>query len=36
MTVRRFVDGARSGLYMPPTPDEGNFAPYEECEIIFE
>jgi hypothetical protein len=36
MTVRRFLDGARGGLYMPPTPDEANFAPYEDSEIIFQ
>ena len=36
MTVRRFVDAARGGLYMPPTSEEANFAPYEDREIIFE
>ncbi len=36
MTVRRFVDAARGGLYMPPTAKEANFAPYEGSEIIFE
>jgi hypothetical protein len=36
MTVRRFVDAARSGLYMPPTPDEANVTPYDDSEIIFE
>src|SRR3546814_11050664 len=35
MTVRRFLDAARGGLYMPPTPEEANFAPYEDSEIIF-
>ena len=36
MTVRRFVDAARGGLYMPPAPEEANVAPYEDSEIIFE
>ena len=36
MTVRRFVDAARGGLYMPPTAEEANFAPYKDSEIIFE
>lgn len=36
MTVRRFLDGARGGLYMPPTLDEANFVPYEDSEIIFQ
>ena len=36
MIVRRFIDGARGGLYMPPTPDEVGFAPYEDSEIIFQ
>src|SRR3546814_13205777 len=35
MTVRRFLDAARGGLYMPPTPEEANFAPYEDSEITF-
>jgi len=36
MAVRRFVDAARGGLYMPPTPEEANLAPSEDSEIIFE
>lgn len=35
MIVRRFVDAAGTGLYMPPTPDEENFLPYKEHEIMF-
>ena len=35
MTVRRFVDSARGGLYIPPTPDEADFLPYEDGEILF-
>lgn len=36
MAVRRFIDAARGGLYMPPTLGEANAAPYEDSEIIFE
>jgi Protein of unknown function (DUF2384). len=36
MTVRRFLDAARGGLYMPPTSGEADFAPYEDSEIIFQ
>jgi uncharacterized protein (DUF2384 family) len=36
LTVRRFIDAALGGLYMPPIPDEANFAPYDDTEIIFE
>lgn len=35
MTVRRFIDAAGTGLYMPPTPDEADFRPYEDSEIVF-
>lgn len=34
MNVRRFIDSAGTGLYMPPTPGE-NFLPYKEHEIVF-
>lgn len=36
MTVRRFLDAARGGLYMPPTAAEADFAPYEDSEILFQ
>lgn len=36
MTVRRFLDAARGGLYMPPVAGESDFAPYEDSEIIFQ
>ncbi|WP_336975234.1 MbcA/ParS/Xre antitoxin family protein [Sphingobium aromaticiconvertens] len=36
MTVRRFLDAARGGLYMPPTTAEADFAPYEDSEIVFQ
>jgi len=35
LTVRRFLDGARGGLYMPPNAIDENFHPYEEAEIVF-
>lgn len=36
MAVRRFIDAARGGLYMPPTSEEASALPYEDSEIIFE
>ena len=33
--VRRFVDAAGTGLYMPPTPEEADFLPYKDHEIVF-
>ena len=35
MTVRRFLDAARGGLYMPPAKAEADFVPYEDDEILF-
>ncbi|KTE17564.1 MbcA/ParS/Xre antitoxin family protein [Sphingopyxis sp. H115] len=35
MTVRRFIDAARGGLYMSPSSDEGDWPPYDDSEIIF-
>jgi hypothetical protein len=35
VTVRRFLDGARGGLYMPPNAIDENFQPYEDSEIVF-
>src|SRR5579872_3372523 len=35
LTVRRFLDGARGGLYMPPNIIDQNFQPYEDWEILF-
>jgi Antitoxin Xre/MbcA/ParS C-terminal toxin-binding domain/Antitoxin Xre-like helix-turn-helix domain len=34
LTVRRFLDGARGGLYMPPNALDEDFAPYSHEEII--
>lgn len=36
LTVRRFVDAARGGLYMSPSPDERDWPPYDDTEIIFD
>lgn len=35
LTVRRFLDGARGGVYMPPNAVDANFEPYGEAEIVF-
>ena len=34
LTVRRFLDGARGGLYMPPNLIDEDFRPYEESDIV--
>ena len=36
MTVRRFLDATRGGLYMPPTAAEADFASYGDDEILFQ
>jgi len=35
LTVRRFLDGARGGLYMPPNVIDADHRPDEETEIVF-
>ncbi|HMO73878.1 MAG TPA: MbcA/ParS/Xre antitoxin family protein [Sphingopyxis sp.] len=35
MTVRRFIDAARGGLYMAPSSNERDWPPYDDSEIIF-
>jgi hypothetical protein len=35
LTVRRFLDGARGGLYMPPNSIDQAFTPYDDSEIVF-
>jgi hypothetical protein len=35
MTVRRFLDAARGGSYMPPGAIDTGFTPYEDSEIVF-
>ena len=35
MTVRRFLDGARGGLYMQPNELDAGFLPYTDDEIVF-
>jgi len=34
LTVRRFLDGARGGLYMPPNAIDEDFRRYEESDIV--
>lgn len=36
MLVRRFLDAARGGVYMPPNAADTSFAPYEDSEILFQ
>lgn len=35
LTVRRFLDAARGGLYMEPNAVDAAFVPYEETDIVF-
>jgi Protein of unknown function (DUF2384) len=35
LTVRRFLDGARGGLYMQPNAIDDAFTPYDDTEIVF-
>ncbi|APO75983.1 hypothetical protein AM571_CH03183 [Rhizobium etli 8C-3] len=35
MTVRRFLDAARGGIYMHPNTLDERFAPYEDGDIVF-
>jgi len=35
LTVRRFLDGARGGLYMQPNAIDAVFTPYDDTEIVF-
>jgi hypothetical protein len=35
LTVRRFLDAARGGLYMPPNAIDAAFLPYTDSEIVF-
>jgi hypothetical protein len=35
LTVRRFLDGARGGQYMPPNEIDRDFVPYEDAELVF-
>jgi hypothetical protein len=35
MTVRRFLDSARGGLYMAPNAADQGFEPYDDSEIVF-
>jgi hypothetical protein len=35
LTVRRFLDAARGGLYMEPNEVDRNFVPYSDTDIHF-
>ena len=35
LTVRRFLDGARGGVYMQPSAIDEAFTPYDDTEIVF-
>jgi hypothetical protein len=35
LTVRRFLDGARGGVYMQPNSIDEAFTPYDDSEIVF-
>ena len=35
LTVRRFLDAARGGLYMEPNAADAGFEPYRETDIRF-
>jgi hypothetical protein len=35
LSVRRFLDGARGGLYMQPNTIDEAFKPYDDTEIVF-
>lgn len=35
ISVRRFLDAARGGLYMPPGDLDRDFRPYDDSEIVF-
>ena len=35
LAVRRFLDAARGGLYMPPNTVDAAFTPYTDSEIVF-
>jgi hypothetical protein len=35
LTVRRFLDAARGGLYMAPNAIDAAFTPYTEADIVF-
>jgi hypothetical protein len=35
LTVRRFLDGARGGIYMQPNEIDQAFVPYSDSELVF-
>ena len=34
LTVRRFLDAARGGIYMEPNELDAGFAPYADADIV--
>lgn len=36
LTVRRFLDGARGGIYMQPNKIDRAFVPYSDSELVFQ
>jgi uncharacterized protein (DUF2384 family) len=34
LSVRRFLDGARGGVYMPPNAVDAAFTPYTDSDIV--
>jgi hypothetical protein len=34
LTLRRFLDGARGGVYMPPNEADAAFTPYADADIV--
>lgn len=35
LTVRRFLDAARGGAYMPPNAIDAGFQPYTDADVVF-
>jgi uncharacterized protein (DUF2384 family) len=35
LAVRRFLDAARGGVYMPPNTLDSDFRPYTDADIVF-
>lgn len=35
LSVRRFLDAARGGIYMPPNAADAGFRPYDDSDLVF-
>ncbi|HEV7275649.1 MAG TPA: MbcA/ParS/Xre antitoxin family protein [Devosiaceae bacterium] len=35
LSVRRFLDAARGGIYMPPNAADAGFSPYDDSDLVF-